>query len=292
MPTKEKYIDLLTDFGFKKLFGTKANEDLLIDFLNQILPPSRQIQKINFSKNEQLGESEFDRIAIFDIFCQGENGEEFIVEIQRQRQLFFKDRSILYSTFPIQQNAKKGKKWNFELPPIYTIALLDFVFDEYKDDPNYIHHIELKDKNGKVFYNKLKYIYIELPKFTKKLEELETHFEKWLFVLRWINKLQKRPRALQERIFKKIFTMAEIAKYDKKERARYDRIIKQHRDSSNVLEYAVNEGIEKGRERGREEQLFLTIQNALKADFSLAQISIITNLSIEKLEEIIQAQKW
>jgi len=256
MPTKEKYIDLLTDFGFKKLFGTKANEDLLIDFLNQILPPSRQIQKINFSKNEQLGESEFDRIAIFDIFCQGENGEEFIVEIQRQRQLFFKDRSILYSTFPIQQNAKKGKKWNFELPPIYTIALLDFVFDEYKDDPNYIHHIELKDKNGKVFYNKLKYIYIELPKFTKKLEELETHFEKWLFVLRWINKLQKRPRALQERIFKKIFTMAEIAKYDKKERARYDRIIKQHRDSSNVLEYAVNEGIEKGIEKVEKNNFF------------------------------------
>ncbi|NET49875.1 MAG: hypothetical protein F6K09_14400, partial [Merismopedia sp. SIO2A8] len=80
---KERYINLLTDFGFKRVFGTEANKELAIDFLNTLLPTHHKIQDLTFRNNENLGATERDRRAIFDIFCQGDNGEQFIVEMQR-----------------------------------------------------------------------------------------------------------------------------------------------------------------------------------------------------------------
>ena len=304
MPITDKYINPLTDFGFKKLFGTEANKDLLIDFLNQLLPAHHQIKELNFHKNEQLAENAKDRIAVFDIFCKSETGEYFIVEIQRKRQEYFKDRSIFYSTYPIQESAKKGKDYDFKLPVIYTIAILDFTFDDYKDDPNFIHHIKLRDENGKVFSDKLNYIYIELPKFTKKIEELETHFEKWLFVLRRLSKLQERPLALQERVFRKIFKLAEIAKYNKMERIQYEESLKQYRDMRNVVSYARKEGREEGRTLGREEGRTLgreeerkiknieIIKSGIEMGLSLVMMSNLTRLSIEEVKKIIEEQGW
>jgi predicted transposase/invertase (TIGR01784 family) len=288
MPITDKYINPLTDFGFKKLFGTESNKDLLVDFLNQLLPEKHQINDLNFYQNEQLPKDRKDRIAIFDIFCKSKTGEEFIVEIQRKRQDFFKDRSIFYSTFPIQRNATKGKDFDFRLPVIYTIAILDFTFDDYKNDLKFVHHIKLKDELGKVFYDKLSYIYIELPKFTKKIEELETLFEKWLFVLKWLSNLQTRPAALQERVFQKLFKQAEIAKYNKMERAQYEQSLKQYRDMQNVVSYAEKKGMEKGRE---EERLEL-IQNGLSKGYSIETIADFTKLTTDEVKIIIVEQGW
>ena len=127
----DKYINPLTDFGFKKLFGTEANKDLLIDFLNILLPAHHQIKDLFYDKNEHLGSIAGDRMAVFDIHCRSKNGEHFIVEIQRKKQTYFKDRSIFYSTFPIHANATQGSDWNFKLPAIYTIAILDLNYNSF-----------------------------------------------------------------------------------------------------------------------------------------------------------------
>lgn len=163
MTLKDKYINPLTDFGFKKLFGVEPNKELLIDFLNQLLPSIHQIKNLTYTKNEHLGSSEYERKAIFDLYCESESGEKFIVEVQKAKQNFFKDRSVYYSTFPIQEQAKKGD-WNFKLAAVYTIGILDFIFDEHKTQNELLHTVKLKDQNDNVFYNKLTYIYIELPK--------------------------------------------------------------------------------------------------------------------------------
>ena len=122
---EERYLHPLTDFGFKKLFGTEPNKALLIDFLNQLLPQHHQIKNLTYTKNEQLSSSPDDRKAIFDLFCESEEGNKFIVEIQRARQTFFLDRSVFYSTFPIREQTKRGD-WNYELRPVYVVAILDF----------------------------------------------------------------------------------------------------------------------------------------------------------------------
>ena len=135
---QDKYVDLLTDFGFKRVFGTEPNKVLLIDFLNTLLPKQHYIQDVSFKNSENLGKTIIDRRAIFDIYCTTDSGEQFIVEIQKAKQNFFKDRSVYYSTFPIQEQAQTGD-WDYQLAAVYTVGVLDFVFADHRDDPTMIH---------------------------------------------------------------------------------------------------------------------------------------------------------
>ncbi|MGV3541532.1 MAG: Rpn family recombination-promoting nuclease/putative transposase, partial [Rufibacter sp.] len=211
---EEKYINPFTDYGFKKLFGEEPNKELLLDFLNELLKEEQgEIKHLTYLKNENLGTSEIDRKAIFDLYCENERGEKFIVELQKTKQNFFKDRTVYYSTFPIREQAKRTG-WNYELKAVYTVAILDFVFDEDKAEPHkYRYDVKLTDQETKeVFYDKLTFIYLEMPKFNKTLEELETRFDKWLYIIRNLHRLDRIPDKLRERVFEKLFAAAEIAR--------------------------------------------------------------------------------
>ena len=245
MILQDKYISLLTDFGFKRVFGTEPNKDLLIDFLNTLLPAHHQIQDLSFKNNENLGNKQIDRKAIFDIYCQAKSGERFIVEIQKAKQNFFKDRSVYYATFPVQEQALTGE-WNFKLSPVYTVGVLDFVFDDHKHDDTIVHIVELKNQHCEVFYEKLKFIYIELPKFTKSVNELETRRDKWLFVLKHLAELNDRPDLLQDSIFSQLFDVAEIANFSPVEQDGYQNSLKYYRDMNNVVDTAREEGQQQG----------------------------------------------
>ena len=246
---KEKYINPLTDFGFKKFFGTEPNKVLLIDFLNQILP-DRKVKDLSYSTNEKQGKTEIDRRAIFDLYCIGDKGERFIVEMQKAKQNFFKDRSVYYSSFPIQEQAKKSE-WDYKLDPVYSIGILDFIFDDHKKEKELLHIVELKNQHCEVFYDKLKFIYLELPKFKKKEKDLKTHFDKWVYVrtyvLTHLSKLQDRPKKLQERVFARLFEEAEIAKFTPEEREAYEESLKYYRDIKNVVDTSREEGKEEER---------------------------------------------
>ena len=193
MALKEKYINPFTDFGFKKLFGTEFNKPLLIDFLNEVVgSETGKITELSYLSTEQLPACLHERKAIYDLYCENKQGEKFIVELQKAKQNYFKDRSVYYATFPIQQQAKTGD-WNFKLKAVYTVGILDFVFAEDKHDNQVFHHeVKMVDtKTGKVFFDKLTYIYLEMPKFTKTEEQFETHFDKWLYVLKNLEDLLK-----------------------------------------------------------------------------------------------------
>jgi len=273
---KERYINPLTDFGFKKLFGTESTKVLLIDFLNQILP-DRKIKDLSYSSNEKQGKTEIDRKAIFDLYCIGDNGERFIVEMQKAKQNYFKDRSVYYASFPIQEQAKKNQ-WNYKLEPVYSIGILDFIFDDHKQEKELLHIVELKDQQCEVFYKKLKFIYLELPKFKKKEKELKTHFDKWVFVLKHLYKLQDRPKKLQERVFKKLFEEAEIAKFTPEEREAYEESLKHYRDINNV----VNTSREEGKEEKRNEIAKELKKNGVSIDIIIKS----TGLSEEEINNL------
>ena len=246
MSLKDKYINPLTDFGFKKLFGIEPNKELLIDFLNQLLPAIHKVKNLSYTRNEQLGDNKHERKAIFDLYCESQSGEKFIVEVQKAKQNFFKDRSVYYSTFPIQEQAQKGN-WDFKLSAVYTIGILDFVFDEHKNQDQILHTVKLKDQKGTIFFDKLTYIYIELPKFQKTEKQLHNQFEKWLYVLRHLANLQNRPKVLQEKIFLKLFEVAEIASFSAEEKVQYEESLKYYRDLKNVVDTSREEGLKEGR---------------------------------------------
>jgi len=276
----EKYINPFTDYGFKRLFGEEPNKDLLLDFLNVLLKEEEgEIKDLKYLKGEHLGASEVDRKAIFDLYCENEKGEKFIVELQKTKQNFFKDRTVYYSTFPIREQAKRAD-WNYELKAVYTIAILDFVFDEGKNEPNkYRYDIKLTDiETKKIFYDKLSFIYLEMPKFNKTVEELETRFDKWLFVLRNLNKLDRIPDKLREQIFDKLFETAEIAKFTPAQIQSYEDSLKYYRDLKNSLDTA--------KEEGREERAFEIAKELLKNGVNIETIVRSTGLTKEQVERI------
>ena len=252
---EERYISLLTDFGFKRIFGTKPNKDLLINFLNSLFEGFQVIKDVKYLNSEHVGDVYAERKAIFDVYCENENGEKFIVEMQNAYQKYFKDRSLFYSTFPIREQAPKGADWNFKLDHVYTVALLNFDLSEEafdKDDIN--HDVGLLDKKThKVFNDKLSFKYVEIAKFDKTEDELVTLYDKWLYVLKNLSRLDKRPAALKEKIFSKLFGEAEIAKFTPTELKEYEDSLKAYRDVKNSIDTALEKGREEGRAEGRAE---------------------------------------
>ena len=282
---REKYINPFTDYGFKRLFGEEPNKDLLLDFLNELLKEQEgEIKEISYLPAEKLPISQGDRKAIFDLYCTNEKGEKFIVEIQKTKQKYFKDRTLYYSTFPIQEQAIVGQDWDFKLKNVYTIAILDFVFDEDKNQPEkYRYDVKLSDiETKKIFYDKLTFVYLEMPKFNKTEKELKTKYHKWLFVLKNLNKLERIPVELKESIFLKLFETAEIAKLNKEEFRKYQESLNAYRDIKNSVDTAWEEGRNEGKIEGKIE----TAKNLLQNDVSIDIIINSTGLTKEEIEKL------
>ena len=284
MEFKEKYINPFTDYGFKRLFGEEPNKDLLLDFLNELLKDQEgRITELSYLPNEKLPISLGDRKAIFDIYCTNERGEQFIVEIQKAEQKFFKDRMLFYSTFPIQEQARnKDRFWNFELKAVYAIGILDFVFEESAPG-KYRHDVKLTEQETKnVFYDKLTFIYLEMPKFNKTEKELVTRFDKWLYVLKNLPKLERIPVELKEKIFLKLFETAEIAKLKPAEYQQYEASINAYRDIFNIQ----NTSFEKGHKKGKLEGKIEVAKKLLDSGFDIEKIAQLTGLTEKEINEL------
>ena len=288
----ERYINPYTDFGFKKLFGTELNKDLLISFLNALLNGEQEITDLTYLNSEHLGDGYTDRRAVFDVYCQLADGKKIIVEMQKAEQAYFKDRSIYYSTFPIREQAPKGGTWDYHLEDVYTVGILNFVFPngEYPAD-SFMHEIKLTDIEDKhVFYDKLTFIYLEMPKFNKTEDELVTMFDKWMFALRNLSRLLERPKALQERIFTHLFEQAEIARFTPQERQEYQESIKDYWDYYSTMKTSFDKGKIEGREEGRAEgKDEANRENArkMKADgMTVELIAKYTSLSPEEIDSL------
>ena len=277
---EERYISLLTDFGFKRIFGTKPNKDLLINFLNSLFEGFQVIKDVKYLNSEHVGDVFAERKAIFDVYCENERGEKFIVEMQNAYQRYFKDRSLFYSTFPIREQAPKGAEWNFKLEHVYTVALLNFDLKEEAFDQDDINHdVGLLDKKThKVFNDKLSFKYVEIAKFDKTEDELVTLYDKWLYVLKNLSRLDERPAALKEKVFTKLFKEAEIAKFTPTELKEYEDSLKAYRDVKNSIDTAL--------EKGREEKAIQIAKKMLDAGMDIDTIINMTDLSKSEIEKL------
>ena len=278
-----KYINPYTDYGFKLLFGTEPNKDITLELVNALLQGKEVIKSLTLLPPEQLGDTIDDRRSVFDIYCENEQGDKIIIEMQKAEQQWFKDRSVYYSSFPIRSQGEKGR-WRFGLKAVYTIGILDFVFDDDKDDKEYYHHVvKLMDINkNEVFYDKLTYIYLEMPKFNKTESELQTMTDKWLYALKNLPRLLNRPTALQERIFKKFFDVAEIGNLSKEEYAKYFESEKIYYDNDGAIRTAEAKGKAEGRAEGRAE----VARNLLSMGMSIEDIAQATGMTKEEVASL------
>ena len=269
---EERYISLLTDFGFKRIFGTAINKDLLICFLNSLFDGKQVVKDVSYLNPEHVGDVYTDRRAIFDVYCEGENGEKFIVEMLNAYQTYFKDRSLFYSTFPIREQA----------------ALLNFDMNEEAFEKEKIRHsVQLCDTaTHKVFYDKLEFIYVEIAKFNKSLEELETLYDKWLYALKNLYKLTQRPKELCDKVFDRLFEEAEIAKFTPQELREYEASKIAYRDIKNSVDTAKREGIAEGMEKGMEKKSHEIAKKMLTKGMDEATVMEITGLSAELIQKL------
>jgi predicted transposase/invertase (TIGR01784 family) len=291
-----QFINPFTDFGFKKLFGEEENKDLLIDFLNTLLPQNHQIVTLTYKPSDQSGLTVFDRKAIYDLYCEGVGGSKFIVEMQKAKQTYFKDRALFYTTFPIQAQAKKGIKqeeekieWDFKLAPVYMVSVLDFVFDEDKKIPEgtVVYFVELKDQYNRPFYEKLLYIYLAMPRFNKTLIELITPQDNWLYILKNLPNLEEVPEMFQQGILSKIFKVADMANLTREERRSYEQSVKQYRDLKNVTDTAFYDGKMEGRMEEKKEMILKGHAEGL----SVAVLAKITTLTEKQVLGILQKKE-
>ncbi len=300
---KAKYINPYTDFGFKKIFGEEASKPLLIDFLNALLPEQDKIVDLTFKNTEQLGLTDLDRKAIYDIYCENTRGEKFIVELQKAKQNYFKDRTIYYSTFPIREQAEKGE-WNYNLKAVYCIGVLDFTFDDYESDSHkkiytelrrsqsepekseYLHTIKLKNQHGRVFYDKLTYVYLEMPNFTKTESQLETRLDKWLYFIKYLENFQSIPAIFKDEVFEQAFEKASLANFKQAELERYEASLKIFRDNKAVYDYAVETAFDEGKMEGKIEGKIEIAKQAKQMGLSVADIIRLTELSAAEISKL------
>ena len=272
-----RFINPFTDFGFKFLFGREVEKELLIDFLNDLLVGEHVITDIRFLNNEQPPEVKTERGLIYDIYCVTDTGERIIVEMQNREQPYFKDRALFYLSRAITQQAKRGV-WNFQLDAVYGVFFMNFVMD--KDMPSKIRtDIVLSDRDtGKLFSNKFRQIFIELPNFNKEEDECENDFERWIYILKHMDTLDRMPFKARKAVFERLEKLASKANMTQEERAQYEEEWKVYNDYFNTLDFAEQKGLQKGKEE--------TARNLKELGVADDIIIKSTGLSKEEIEKL------
>ena len=279
-----KFINPFTDFGFHRIFGREVHKELLIDFLNQLLKDERHIIDITFLNPIQQPETIEDRGVIFDIHCRDDKGGWFVVEMQNGAQPYFYDRGIYYLSRAISNQGEKGKDWKFSLCPVYGIFLLNYkmgINSKFRTD------VILADRDtGRMFSDKIRQVYLELPWFTKEPDDCETDFERWLYLLKHMDTLERMPFKARKAVFDKLLEVADVANLSKDERILYDEALKRYRDYKNTIDYAEEKGVEKGIKIGKTEEQRLIAANLKKRGVNTEMIAQCTGLSIEEIDNL------
>jgi predicted transposase/invertase (TIGR01784 family) len=298
MPTR--YIDPTTDYGFKRLFGRRnspESKEILKHFLFEVLALPHPIADLTYLPTEQIPDSTEERAGIYDVYCTDTAGQHFLVEMQRNRRSYFKERALYYATFPITQQVQRGEEGPpFKLLPIYVTSILSFRMDE---EPDFLRRIQLVNTaTGQVFYRGLMFVFIELPKFTRSLPELTSGTEKWVYLLSHLPTLAAIPAELADEPYTLAFRAAEEAALSREEWMLYQASLKQSRDERSLyytgLEEGRMEGLEAGIERGHKQGLEAgqtlksreTARTMLADGMDRALVARYTGLSEAELDEL------
>lgn len=267
------------DFSFKRVFGNESNKGALIAFLNRVID-GVDIEDVQLLPTERLGLTSSDRKAVFDVFCRGKDGTEFIVEMQCAKQKYFKERALYYAGYPLVEQGRsaferyvemcssdmvgceKGSsenfKWDFNLKPIIFIAVLDFSMphlEGWPDDRYFSSYRLCEDTMNEAMTDKLRFIFLELGRFNKCENELHDMTDKWMYALKHMHEFIRRPDELKENELDTLFNLAKIANFTPEDINSYLDELIMERDYWNIIDTAKEEAMEEGRAEGLAEGL-------------------------------------
>ena len=280
-----KYINPFTDVGFKRIFGQELSKPLLLDFLNSLFEGEKHIANLTFLDKEQPALFEEDRSLIYDIYCETDEGEKIIVEMQNKSQPFFKNRSIYYVSESIARQGERGSAWNYAIDSVYLVAFLNFSPIDFKKQ--FRTDVVLAEKGTtEQFSDKLRMIFLQLPLFTKEADECENQVERWIYLLKNMETLNRLPWAAQSAVFQKLESIADVGGMTRAERLQYDEALKKYRDTISVFEGVRLEGRKEGNEEGRVEEKIAIARNLKSMGMSISDISKATGLQEEEIKAL------
>lgn len=260
------YANLLCDFMFKRLFGSVANKDVLIGFLNMLLEDS-EIIDVDFIPTEHLGLTKEDRKAIFDISCKCKNGTSFIIEIQKGYQKHFRKRAVFYTTYPINEQGRHARDTFIRFHSSYRLR---------------------EDVTGEVMTNVLRFVFLELGRFKKHIWELENFSDKWMYLLRHMHEMDEIPEKFSDPLFRRLFMLSKIGNFTTEEQKQYEDSMKDMSDYYNIIETAAEEAEKRGVAKGREEGVAYMLRKMLDSGMTLDNVMEITGLSKEQISIYIK----
>jgi predicted transposase/invertase (TIGR01784 family) len=280
------FINPKTDYAFKKIFGSSESKDILISFLNALIyegnPTIEDLEIINQNlppKVEGLKDS------YLDVKAKLNNGTLVIIEMQVLNVQSFGKR-VFYNaakTYAFQLQAAQGYRL---LKPVIALTITDFAM--FDNSEAYISRFVYKevDKNFTYPENDLDLVFVELPKFTKEQEELETLADKWIYFMKNARSLTSVPETM-DRIpeIHQAFDIANQARLTREELEDLDRREQFIYDQQGAIIKAVQEGIEQGIEQGKREEK-LAIARQLLSQLDNATISQVTGLSVEDVQNL------
>lgn len=274
---QNRYINALTDYGFKKIFGDK---EIMIAFLTDLLLPKTPIEDVIFLDKELGGVSEYDRGVVYDLLCKTIDGNEFIVEMQNRSQIHFSDRIIFYLSRSFSDQEEKGNSdWDFQLKPVYGIFFLNFHLRGFK--PLTLRTVQLKvDETGELFTDKLKVFTLELPDYRKMREEdCKSKIDYWLYNITNLETMTTNvPFQSEQPIFSKVGNIAELVHMTAEERQKYNVSIDSYRTNLAVMK---NERLE-----GRAEALRTAALNLKHNGVPVDVIAKSLGLAEEEIEQL------
>ena len=281
-----KFVDPKNDFAFKKIFGDETKTQILISLLNAILDfkDNKTIVSLEILNPFQVPKIEDLKNTILDIRAKNQDNEEFIVEMQKKDLNNFEKRSLYYTSKAYVSQLDKKEDYSL-LNKVYFIGILNF--NMFEDDDYISRHLILNKKTLKQDLKDFEFTFIELKKFNKELNQLNTILDKWIYFINNADDLTMIPKeyeTLEE--FKEAFIVANQLNWNKQEIEVYDYVKRTEIDDINALKKAEDKGIVKGIEQEK-----LNLAKNLLDILDDETISLKTGLDIATVANLRKIEK-
>ena len=285
-----RFIDLRVDFAFKRVFATPGNEELLKMLVDSILP-ELHVRTLTLGNQENLGDSEDGRKTVFDLKAVTGDGQTIVIEMQLARKSDFNDRLVYYSTFPIREQVRAGHR-NYRLEPLYIIAIMDFSMDGDRTTEGVINSFCIRNDSdsSRLLTDNVHYVTVELPKFRKGVDSLESLSDRMIWLLRNMGSLKSVPEEFSGKGFEKLFDISNFVAMTYEEQMEYLAKFHAELDRRSELETAINdgraEGLAEGEAKGEAKVRRETAAKLKAAGVAPDIISQCTGLSADVIETL------
>jgi predicted transposase/invertase (TIGR01784 family) len=236
-----KFADIKNDVAFRKIFGNKKKTNILISFLNAVLQleGKQRIASVKIENPYQFPRLAGEKSSIIDVRATEESGRQFVIEMQVSEPDGFDKRVQYYASRDYSMQIDKGEDY-VKLKPTVFIGILDFSY--FKGDDYLSYHSLLDEKTHENKLKDIRFAFIELTKFKKKEQELESPMDKWTFFIKNAPKLAVIPDNVDDEGLREAYLDADRHQWKKAELIAYDNASMAEQDEKGKLTAAEKRG--------------------------------------------------